>query len=67
MKKIILIVIAFAVIGLSARGQTAYITNSSSNTVSVIDVATNSLYSTIPLPINSYPNGITKSFDGSKV
>src|ERR1039457_92297 len=65
MKNLILILIAFAMIGLSALGQIAYITNSGDGTVSVINVATNTVTATIPVAIN--PQGVSVSHDGSKV
>ncbi|MGD0709589.1 MAG: T9SS type A sorting domain-containing protein [Bacteroidales bacterium] len=64
MKKIY-IVIMLAIIGLITNAQTAYITNSSSNTVSVINVATNTVTATIPVGTNPY--GVSVSADGSKV
>ena len=46
MKKIITLVM-LAIAGLSAKAQTAYISNSGDNTVSVINVATNTVTATI--------------------
>jgi YVTN family beta-propeller protein len=45
--------------------QNAYITNSSSNSVSVIDTATNTVIATIP--VGNYPFGVAVIPDGSKV
>lgn len=42
----------------------AYIPNSKSNTVSVIDTATNTITATVP--VGNYPNGVAVSPDGSK-
>jgi YVTN family beta-propeller protein len=49
----------------SAHAQNAYITNQSSNTVSVIDTATDTVIATIPVGIS--PFGVAVSPDGSKV
>ena len=62
MKKIALILIVFACIGLNAMGQTAYIPNEEDNTVSVINLVTNTVVATIPVGISPYsvcaiPNG----------
>ncbi len=59
------IILLFAIIGLSANAQTAYITNAGSNIVSVINVATNTV--TDSIPVGSGPYGISVSPDGSKV
>jgi len=48
-----------------ANAQRAYITNKIDNTVSVIDVATNSVIATIP--VGASPQGVAVSNDGSKV
>jgi YVTN family beta-propeller protein len=48
-----------------ARAQNAYITNQSSNTVSVIDTVTNTVSATIPVGLT--PFGVAVSPDGSKV
>ena len=47
------------------RGQTAYIANDLDSTVSVIDVATNTVIDTIK--VGAYPYGVSASLDGSKV
>ena len=64
MKKIITLVM-LAIIGLSVNAQTAYITNSGDSTVSVINVATNTVTATIT--VGTYPDGVSVSPDGSKV
>jgi YVTN family beta-propeller protein len=53
----------------SAQGlaENAYITNSGSNTVSVIDTTINAVTATIPLRVGGYPYGVAVSPDGSKV
>ena len=51
--------------GAPSSAQNAYITNSGSNTVSVIDTATNTVVSTIPVGIS--PGGVAVTPDGSKV
>ena len=64
MKKIII----FSLIALNAivvNAQTAYITNSFDGTVSVINVATNTVTATIA--VGSGPEGVSVSPDGSKV
>jgi YVTN family beta-propeller protein/uncharacterized repeat protein (TIGR03803 family) len=45
----------------------AYITNSGSNNVSVIDTATNTVTATIPVGVGTNPAGVAVSPDGSKV
>ena len=65
MKKLFTILILLAIIGLSANAQTAYITNYSDNTVSVINVATNIV--TASIHVGSNPMGVSVSPDGSKV
>ena len=67
MKKITLSIIMLAIIGLSINvaAQTAYITNYNDNTVSVINVATNTVMDTITVGANPY--GVSVSPDGSKV
>ena len=64
MKKITFLLL-LAVIGLSLKAQTAYITNHGSSTVSVINFVTNTVSATIP--VGSNPLGISVSPDGSKV
>src|SRR5215471_7006028 len=49
----------------STRAQNAYITNENSNTVSVIDTATDTVSATIPVGL--IPFGVAVSPDGSKV
>src|SRR5215831_11877612 len=51
--------------GAPSSAQNAYITNSGSNTVSVIDTATNTVVSTIP--VGTAPAGVAVTPDGSKV
>ncbi len=46
-------------------GQTAYVPNSTSGTVSVINVTNNALINTIPVGTN--PKGVSVSHDGSKI
>ena len=48
-----------------ALAQNAYITNGFSNTVSVIDTATNTVTATIP--VGRFPFGVAVTPDGSKV
>jgi YVTN family beta-propeller protein len=62
---IIIIIIIPAFIGFNVNAQTAYITNYLGNTVSVVNVATNTVTSTIP--VGSQPKGVSVSPDGSKV
>jgi YVTN family beta-propeller protein len=65
-KKVALAVaLTCALVPASSRAQNAYITNVSSNTVSVIDTVTNAVIATIPVGLN--PFGVAVSFDGSKV
>jgi YVTN family beta-propeller protein len=58
-----------AVLSLLGSGQTlaqnAYITNEFSNSVSVIETATNTVIATIPA--GSFPEGVAVTPDGSKV
>jgi YVTN family beta-propeller protein len=60
---------AFALAGLFDSAQTlaqnAYVTNRDSNTVSVIDTATNTVTATIP--VGGGPIGVAVTSDGSKV
>ena len=51
--------------GAPSSAQNAYITDAGSNTVSVIDTATNTVVSTIP--VGSIPFGVGVTPDGSKV
>ncbi len=64
MKKIIFFILFAGLISF-AKAQTAYITNSYDNTVSVINVATNDV--TTVIPVGSSPYGVSVSPDGSKV
>ena len=64
MKKNIFIPI-LVIISFSVNAQTAYITNSDDNTVSVINVATNTVTATIT--VGTDPYGVSVSPDGSKV
>src|SRR5215470_11885649 len=57
--------IAIVLSGAPSSAQNAYITNSGSNTVSVIDTATNTVVSTIPVGIS--PAGVAVTPDGSNV
>src|SRR5260370_6640664 len=67
MKKLALALTLACLLGPAlARAQNAYITNANSNTVSVIDTATNTVSATIPLSFAS-PIGVAVSADGSKV
>ncbi|MEI6815124.1 MAG: beta-propeller fold lactonase family protein [Bacteroidota bacterium] len=65
MKKIFLLAAITALLIGKMVGQTAYITNQNSNTVSVVNVATNTLITTIPVGIN--PIGVSVSSDGNRV
>jgi len=65
MRKQILFIATLAIIGLSAAGKTAFITNSSNNSVSVIDVANNIVIATIP--VGSCPARVSVGPDGNKV
>ena len=56
---------AMLIISISAIAQRAYITTELNNTVSVINVATNSVIATIPL--GTHPQGVSVSPDGTKV
>jgi YVTN family beta-propeller protein len=50
----------------AARAQNAYITNSGSNTVSVIDTATNTLVGS-PIAVGNLPYGVAVTPDGRRV
>ena len=63
MPVLLTVVIVFASIAGSA--QTAYITNSISNSVTVVDVATNIV--TAAIPVGNSPQGVTVSMDGNHV
>jgi YVTN family beta-propeller protein len=53
MKKLaVVLTLASLLAPASARAQNAYITNSGSSTVSVIDTATNTVSATIPVGLN---------------
>jgi len=66
MKKLVLALTLVCLLGpASARAQNAYITNQFSNTVSVIDTATDTVIATIPVGLT--PFGVAVSPDGSKV
>src|ERR1039457_5050651 len=56
---------AMLLISIGSFAQTAYITNGNDNTVSVINVTTNSVIATIP--VGNTPEGVSVSQDGSKV
>lgn len=64
-KYFILLSTLFAFIGFQGHTQTAYITNQFDNNVSVIDVITNTVTSTIP--VDSFPFGVAVSQDGARV
>lgn len=64
MKKITIIIV-LVVIGLIGKTQTAYITNQTENTVSVINVTTNTVIDTISVGAN--PCGVEVSPDGKNV
>jgi YVTN family beta-propeller protein len=64
MKKLIIIAM-LAIIGLSLHAQTAYILNAGDNSVTVINVATNTIVTTITGFSN--PQAVSVSPDGSKV
>ena len=63
------LIAAFAFAGILGSAQTlaqnAYITNASSNNVSVIDTATNTVTATIPVGVE--PIGVAVSPNGSRV
>src|ERR1035438_8024956 len=63
MKKLLTIKLMLA--GMLGVAQTAYITNSGDNTVSVIYVVSNIVVATIP--VGNYPYGVSVSSDGTKV
>ncbi len=72
MKKLFTTLVLLAIIGLSAclpvstaNAQTAFITNQNSNTVSVINLATNTVSATIT--VGGSPTGVSVRPDGSKV
>ena len=65
MKKFIFFISIIAIIGFSANAQTAYIPNCGDGTVSVINVATNTIATTIA--VGSQPNGVSVNPNGSKV
>ena len=65
MKRKLFLIAMLLIIGLSIQAQRAYITNSSDNSISVIDVTTGMVIDTIIL--NDSPFGVTVSSDGSKV
>ena len=66
MKKLALaLTLAYLLAPASTRAQNAYITNQRSNTVSVIDTATNTVSATIPVGVN--PVGVAVNPGGSKV
>jgi YVTN family beta-propeller protein len=64
--KLRMLIAAFALAGLLGSGQSlaqnAYITNEGSNSVSVIDTATNTVIATIP--VGGEPHGVAVSSDG---
>ena len=55
----------FVLATIKLNAQTAYITNGSANTVSVVDLATNTITATIA--VGTTPQGVSVSPDGSKV
>ena len=66
MKKLVLALTLACLLGpASTRAQNAYITNQNSNTVSVIDTATDTISATIPVGLT--PEGVAVSPDGRKV
>src|SRR5258706_382899 len=66
MKKLALALTLACLLGpASTRAQNAYITNQSSNTVSVMDTGTDTVIATIPVGVT--PFGVAVSPDGSKV
>jgi YVTN family beta-propeller protein len=64
MKQIYILLFALIIIKI-ANAQTAYVTNAGSNSVSVVNVATNSVTATIT--VGNGPYGVSVSPDGSKV
>jgi YVTN family beta-propeller protein len=60
------LVVACVVGPFPALAQNAYITNSGSNTVSVINTATNMVIGS-PIPVGSQPAGVAITPDGSEV
>src|SRR5258706_12629442 len=66
MKKLALALTLACLLGpASTRAQNAYITNQSSNTVSVMDTGTDTVIATIPVGVT--PFGVAVTPDGSKV
>ena len=64
--KFLLATVALLIIGVNfCVGQTAYVTNEGDNSVSVINVSTNTVTATIP--VGTYPAGVSVSQDGTKV
>jgi len=61
----VLFSLVFMLISMLGLTQTAYITNTRDNTVSVIDIATNTVVDTINVGTN--PKAVSVSPDGSKV
>ena len=64
MRKIITVLVAFVLIDLNAMAQTAYVGNTSNNTISVINLVTNAVIATIP--VGQTPYGVSVSHDGTK-
>jgi YVTN family beta-propeller protein len=58
--------LAIVLNGAPSSAQNAYITNDASNTVSVIDTATNTVAGS-PIPVGLNPLGVAVTPDGSKV
>ncbi len=65
MEKVLPILILQLMFGYCATAQTAYITNTNSNTVSVINVVNNKVTATIS--VGDSPNAVEVSPDGTKV
>lgn len=56
--------LAYLLFAGEAAAQTAYVSNNSSNTVSVLDTATNTVVAAVP--VGSRPHGVAVSPDGTR-
>ena len=67
LKAVVWLIVSLLGLGVTARPGAAalfaYVTNNSSNTVSVIDTASNALVATVP--VGSAPNGVAVTPDGA--
>ena len=50
-----------------SAGPFAYVTNFNSDSVSVIDTASNTVVATVPVPASHWPNGVAVNPDGTRV